>query len=158
MLAFALSITTLAVTSGCGTPRALIRIETDPPGARVFVQREGERGYEGSFGPVDGHMNAEPINEKSISIGRSPVEYTSPLEETESGAVILSVGMSVVRRWRRLNIRAEKRGFEPEEQTVFLNKGEQLVFLELQPEWPSESEPTTATQPAKDSHLSEDNP
>ena len=96
--------------SGCSTPAVKLKINTHPTGLAVYFSRRGVRAYEGSLGPVKGDTRAEPIVEDFVFLGSAPVEYTSLLQERESGTTVSGMGVTVVRRYADEVVRVRKKG------------------------------------------------
>lgn len=119
---------------GCGAPQMRLNIKSEPSGARVYISRRGERAYRGVLGPVRGDMKSDKIVEDFVLLGTSPVEYSSDLEEHESGVSVFGVGAKVVRQFGDGVIRIEKDGFETVERTVHFKDGEVDLDLRLEPE------------------------
>ncbi len=118
--------------SGCSAPEVVLSVRTEPPGAAVYLSRRGQRAYYGAFGPIRGDMQSEPYEEDFMLVGRTPLEFASPLEEEESGgAALLGIGVTRVRRYEQGVLRFEKRGYEPVEQRVLFEEGQRLIDVEL---------------------------
>ena len=130
-----LALVGLSVTSGCSSPpEVVLKIQSDPAGAQVFLSRRGEKAVEGSFAVVKGDMKSEALVEDFIRLGTTPLEYSSPLAERESGASAFGVGVKVMRRYDTGLLRLEKEGYEPDERLVRFKDGEVDVNFSLRSE------------------------
>ncbi len=121
-LAAAVALSIL-VASGCGAPAVAFSIRTEPPGAAVYLSRRGERSYRGASGPI------RSFEESFMLIGRTPVDFISPLEEQETA--FLRIGVTRVRRYEHGVLRFEKRGYQSVERHVPLEDGKIFVDVEL---------------------------
>lgn len=118
---------------GCSsTPELLLDIQVEPAGADVYLSRRGEKAYRGDFGPVEGDVRSEAFEEGFAFLGNAPLEYSSLLEERESGGTILGIGAGVMRKYKEGIVRIEKEGFEPVERHVRFVDGEVKLAVQLE--------------------------
>ncbi len=121
----------LACLSSCSAPEVVLNIHTEPSDAEVYISRRGQKVYKGKIGPVKGDMSDEKIIEDFVLLGHTPLEYCSPLEERESGATFMGVGVAVDRKYAVGVLRIEKDGYETIERRVRFKDGEVEVKLKL---------------------------
>jgi hypothetical protein len=133
----ALATSTLLLASCSSTPEVQLDLSSDPVGAQVYLSRRGERSYRAGFGPVEGDMKSEELNEEFIYLGTSPLEYVSPLEEDESNAKVLGFGGAIVLEYHEGVLRFEKEGFATVERRVRFKNG--TIELHVTMESPGQS-------------------
>jgi len=123
-----------SLTYGCSsTSRCVLQLTSEPPGAEVYLSRHGDRAYRGDFGVVGGEVKSDELVEEFRYVGTTPLEYTTQLEETESGGRFMGVGASVVLRYDEGFLRVQKKGYEVAERQMLIRDGEVTVHVELLP-------------------------
>jgi len=131
-LALAVLVLT-SLTVGCaGPPKLVLDVTSEPAGAKIFLSRRGEKAYRAGFGPVDGDVRSDALNEDFLLLGMSPLVYTSPLEEMESGGTVLGLGGGVVRKYLDGVLRIEKEGFETAERHMRFQDGKVTIHVKLE--------------------------
>ena len=126
----------------------VLDVTTSPSGAEVYLSRRGEKSVRGSFGGIAGDVSSEPLEEAFTLVGSSPVHFTSPLEERESGGTIMGFGGGVIRKYREGVVRIEKDGYLTVERVVRFSDREARIELVLRPT--PTVPPTPAPAPARD--------
>ena len=138
----ALALALVPCLIGCSsTPELVLDIQVDPAGAEVFLSRKGEKTYRGDFGPFEGDMRAEPLQEDFSFVGNAPLQYTSVLEERESGGTVMGFGGGVIRKYKEGIVRIEKDGYETVERHVRFVDDEVQLSVKLERAEPESAQP-----------------
>ena len=136
----ALLLALVSLGYGCAsTPECVLVLTSEPPGAEVYLSRRGDRAFRGAFGVVAGDVKREEHIEEFRCVGTTPLEYTTLLEETESGGAVMGVGAAVVLKYEEGLLRVEKNGFEVAMRHMLIRDGKVTVHVELEPEAAPES-------------------
>lgn len=137
----------LSLLAACGsTPKLVLDIRSEPAGAQVYLSRSGQKSFRGKLGPVQGDVRAEDLEERFQLLGTTPLEYSSPLEERESGGTLFGVGAGVVREYHSGLVRVEKEGFATVERRVRFQNGRVVVDVRLPAEVSGEQDATAAPE------------
>ena len=110
-----------------------LNINSVPSGAKVSVQLRGVRSYVGQVALFSGSVSSKRFEDEFLSVGTTPVQFSTPLKATTTNATILGFGGKVVRRLEDALVRFELDGFEPVEKFVALKKGSAELNVELVP-------------------------
>ena len=138
--ALTLALVSILAVSCSSTPTMELEIQSDPAGARVYMSLRGQRAVTGKFGPIQGDVKAEDLEEEFLLIGTAPFTYTLPLHETESDATVLGVGGKVVLKYKEGIVRFEMPGFQSVERHVRFREGDVRVEVAMPEETPRSPE------------------
>jgi hypothetical protein len=123
----------LAVLAGCGSAQK-IKVDVDPVGAEVYLQRRGDIEIRGTVQGVPGTVRARAFEEGFRLLGNAPVEYQFDLTEREVGVEIPGGNANVERRYREGTVRVERPGYETVVRVVAFTGGTAHLKIDLQPE------------------------
>lgn len=132
---FVLLMPGLLLLPGCVATQRLT-VETDPPGAEVFLQRRGEVEVAGGASGIYGEVDVGSFEEEEFSLGTTPVDYEFDLEDREALVAGRGAGGEVTRRYIEGTIRIVLGGFETIVRRVRFSGSDIDLAVPLQPGGP----------------------
>lgn len=129
-----LLLATLLPLGACGSsPKSNLRITSDPPGARVFLSRRGQQKVQAKVILIKGNVKAKSFEEEPFLLGTTPLDYSTPLEETSNDATVLGIGGKTIVFYEDGILTFERAGYEKAEKYVRFEKGRSKVHAEMIP-------------------------
>ncbi len=117
-----------APLASCGSvPYAELSITSDPAGARVFLSRRGQQKLQAKAGFIKGNMKSGAFEEEFQLLGTTPLEYSTPLEETSTDATLFGAGGKSLKFYEEGLLRFQRDGFEVAEKFVRFEKGSNSI-------------------------------
>jgi hypothetical protein len=110
-----------------------LTVDTDPPGAEVFLQRRGEVEMRGGASGIYAEVDVGSFEEEEISLGTAPVDYEFDIEEREAVVAGPRAGGSVTRRYVEGTIRIVLRGFQTVVRRVRFSGRRLNLFVPMEP-------------------------
>jgi hypothetical protein len=123
----------LSLTACGSVPHAELRITSEPAGARVFLSRRGQQKLQAKIGFIKSNMKSGAFEEEFQLIGTTPLEYSTPLQETSTDATLLGVGGKSLKFFEEGLLRFEREGYETAEKFVRFEKGSNSLAAVLVP-------------------------
>jgi len=132
-------------TTSCRTPEPemSLSLRSQPDGAQVFLSRRGLKDRSENAESFRGPLVEEAIAEEFVLIGTAPLEYITPLSESETETSDLGTESDVLVRYNECVVRFEKPGFKTVERRVRFHDGVMNVKVEM-----SEVQPQPGDAPA----------
>ncbi len=119
--------------AGCGSTQK-VKVDVNPVGAEVYLQRRGEIEIRGTVKGVPGKVRARAFEEEFRFLGNAPIEYEFDLTEREIGVEIPDGNANVERRYREGTVRVERPGYETVVRVVTFTGGTAHLKIDLRPE------------------------
>ena len=114
--------------ASCGSvPHAELSITSSPAGARVFLSRRGQQKLQAKVGFIKGNVKSGAFEEEFQLLGTTPLEYSTPLQETSTDATLFGVGGKALKYYEEGLLRFERDGFEVAEKFVRFEKGRNSI-------------------------------
>jgi hypothetical protein len=128
----------LLVTLGLGTFTACsslqrIRVETDPVGASVYLQRRGEIEVHGRVAGVVGGVGLDTFEEEFTLLGTAPIDYEFERRVREVSVTSPDIGGEVTRHYREGTIRIEREGYRPVVRVVRFSGDDIVLIVTMEP-------------------------
>lgn len=117
----------LALLAGCAATQQL-RIETDPVGAEVYLQRRGDIEVSARVPGGAGRVDASTFEDAFEYLGTTPLEYEFRLREDQAAIDTPDVGGRVVKHYTEGTLRIELEGYRTVERRIRFT-GEDLVLV-----------------------------
>ncbi|MCP3920103.1 MAG: hypothetical protein GY711_31645 [bacterium] len=132
-------------TASCRTPEPemALSLRSRPEGAQVFLSRRGLKDHSENAESFRGPLVEEAVTEEFVLIGTAPLDYVTPLSESETETSDLGTESDVLVKYNECVVRFEKPGFAPVERRVRFHDGVMSVKVEL-----SEVQPQPGDAPA----------
>lgn len=122
----------LTVLSGCSSLQR-IRVETDPVGASVYLQRRGEIEVHARSAPVVASIGLDAFEEDFILLGNAPIDYEFELNLREASVQAPEIGGDVTRHYREGTIRIERDGYQPVVRVVRFSGDDIVLIVTMEP-------------------------
>lgn len=129
LLLMSLGVSTLTACSSLQR----IRVETDPVGASVYLQRRGDVEFHGRVAGVVGGIGVDTFEEPFMLLGTAPIDYEFERRVREVSVQSPDIGGDVTRHYREGTIRIEREGYRPVVRVVRFSGDDIVLIVTLEP-------------------------